>query len=99
MSSPPGGVTVPLHHRSRLPKRKQLELYACDSVHKRCKMVEFADPKGPVKEGIDNAIFIFPAIIVVIVVGKYFQKFLRNIPHLFTPTGLLESRLSWLESG
>ena len=44
------------------------------------KMVEFADPKGPVKEGIDNAIFIFPAIIVVIVVGKYIsQKYLPSV--------------------
>ncbi|KAK2192750.1 hypothetical protein NP493_23g02000 [Ridgeia piscesae] len=42
-------------------------------------MVEFADPKGPVKEGIDNAIFIFPAIIVVTLVGVFVYKLVQSL--------------------
>lgn len=34
-------------------------------------MVELSDPKGPIKEGIDNTIFIIPAIIVVTLVGRW----------------------------
>ncbi|KAI0232985.1 hypothetical protein LSAT2_016766 [Lamellibrachia satsuma] len=42
-------------------------------------MVEFADPKGPVKEGIDNAIFIFPAIIVLTLVGVFVYKLVQSL--------------------
>jgi hypothetical protein len=33
-------------------------------------MVDFSDPKGPFKEGIDNTIFIVPGIIVLLLVGE-----------------------------
>ena len=34
-------------------------------------MVDLSDPKGPVKEGIDNTIFVVPGIIVISLVCKY----------------------------
>ena len=34
-------------------------------------MVELSDPKGPVKEGIDNSIFIIPGIIIALLIGMY----------------------------
>ena len=34
-------------------------------------MVDLSDPKGPVKEGIDNTIFIVPGIIVGLLISKY----------------------------
>ena len=33
-------------------------------------MVELSDPKGPVKEGIDNTIFIVPGIIIISLLCK-----------------------------
>jgi hypothetical protein len=37
-------------------------------------MVEFSDPKGPYQEGIDNTMFIIPAIIILLLVGKIGMK-------------------------
>lgn len=34
-------------------------------------MVDLSDPKGPVKEGIDNTIFIVPGIIMAILICEY----------------------------
>jgi len=48
----------------------------CELLEDR--MVELSDPKGPVKEGIDNTIFILPGIIIVTLVSKYI---------LFRPSG------------
>lgn len=42
-------------------------------------MVELSDPKGPIKEGIDNTIFIVPAIIVVSLIGFFVYKLVRNL--------------------
>ena len=41
-------------------------------------MVELSDPKGPVKEGIDNSIFFAPGIIIVLLVGRFIQLLSRG---------------------
>ena len=56
-------------------------------------MVELSDPKGPVKEGIDNSIFFAPGIIIVLLVGRFLQLLssmveanCRILRSQFTPT-------------
>lgn len=42
-------------------------------------MVDLSDPKGPVKEGIDNTIFIVPGIIVGILMSFFVYKLVRSL--------------------
>jgi uncharacterized membrane protein (DUF106 family) len=42
-------------------------------------MVELSDPKGPVKEGIDNSIFIVPAIIIISLVSFFVYKLVMSL--------------------
>jgi len=43
------------------------------------KMVELSDPKGPVKEGIDNTIFIVPGIIIFLLVSFCVYKLVKSL--------------------
>ena len=45
-------------------------------------MVELSDPKGPVKEGIDNSIFIIPGIIVITLISEYNDFLICRRRHL-----------------
>lgn len=42
-------------------------------------MVELSDPKGPVKEGIDNTIFILPGIIIVTLVSFFVYRLILSL--------------------
>lgn len=42
-------------------------------------MVDLSDPKGPVKEGIDNTIFIVPGIIMAILISFFVYKLVVSL--------------------
>lgn len=42
-------------------------------------MVDLSDPKSPVREGINNTIFIVPAIVVAILVGLFGYKLYSSL--------------------
>lgn len=42
-------------------------------------MVELSDPAGPVKEGIDNTIFIVPGVIIIILVGFFVFRLVNSL--------------------